>query len=64
MALTAEAVDNHRQDDNGDDLDDVDDEEEEEDSNKVPTKKQLVYITELTRTPLSSPNITELTKHH
>lgn len=27
----------------------VDDEEEEEDSNKVATKKQLVYITDLTR---------------
>ena len=50
MALTAEAVDDHSQDDIGDDQDDIGDDEEEEDSNRVAARKQLMHSIELTRT--------------
>lgn len=52
MAPTAEAVDDHQQDDIGNDQDDVDDGVAEEDSDWVAARKQLMHRNELTKTSM------------
>ena len=61
MALTAEAVDDHKQHDIRSDQDDVNDEEEQD----VTARKQLMHSTELTRTSMGlhkTHNVVSLVK--